>query len=181
MSDRSYLDEITIRSIGVIEDATLEISPGLTVLTGETGAGKTMILSALNLILGGKSDSALVRVGSDRLVASARFSIADQQVSHFEDSGLLIEDGQVVITRTINRDGKSKVSANGISVPVSILSQISEHLVEVHAQAANINITKSSSQRELLDRFGGVEIHNVLSEYREHLATYHELKTRIVA
>jgi len=181
VSDRSYLDEITIRSLGVIEDATLEISPGLTVLTGETGAGKTMILSALNLILGGKSESALVRVGNDRLVASARFSIADDQVSYFEDSGVMIEDGQVVITRTVNRDGKSKVSANGISVPVSVLSQISEHLVEVHAQAANVNISKSSSQRELLDRFGGAEIQEIFSDYMQCLAKYHELKARIIA
>lgn len=93
----------------------------------------------------------------------------------------MIEDGQVVITRTVNRDGKSKVSANGISVPVSVLSQISEHLVEVHAQAANVNISKSSSQRELLDRFGGAEIQEIFSDYMQCLAKYHELKARIIA
>ena len=75
MSDRTFLEEISIRSIGVIEHSTLEIAKGLTVLSGETGAGKTMILTALNLILGGKADSALVRKGSERLIASGKFSI----------------------------------------------------------------------------------------------------------
>lgn len=181
MSDRSFLEEISIRSIGVIDSASLEISPGLTVLTGETGAGKTMILSALNLILGGKSDSALVRVGSERLVASGRFRVANNQTSNFEDSGAIIEDGQVIITRSVTSDGKSKASANGIAVPVSVLTSLSEHLVEVHAQAANINIGKSSRQRELLDRFGGQEIEVALARYKSSLETYQELKSRIAA
>ncbi|CAB4674637.1 MAG: DNA repair protein RecN [Actinobacteria bacterium] len=181
MSDRSFLEEISIRSIGVIDSASLEISPGLTVLTGETGAGKTMILSALNLILGGKSDSALVRVGSERLVASGRFRVANHQTSNFEDSGAIIEDGQVIITRSVTSDGKSKASANGIAVPVSVLTSLSEHLVEVHAQAANINIGKSSRQRELLDRFGGQEIEVALARYKSSLETYQELKSRIAA
>lgn len=181
VSDRSFLEEISIRSIGVIDSASLEISPGLTVLTGETGAGKTMILSALNLILGGKSDSALVRVGSERLVASGRFRVANNQTSNFEDSGAIIEDGQVIITRSVTSDGKSKASANGIAVPVSVLTSLSEHLVEVHAQAANINIGKSSRQRELLDRFGGQEIEVALARYKSSLETYQELKSRIAA
>lgn len=181
VSDRSFLEEISIRSIGVIDSASLEISPGLTVLTGETGAGKTMILSALNLILGGKSDSALVRVGSERLVASGRFRVANHQTSNFEDSGAIIEDGQVIITRSVTSDGKSKASANGIAVPVSVLTSLSEHLVEVHAQAANINIGKSSRQRELLDRFGGQEIEVALARYKSSLETYQELKSRIAA
>ena len=85
MSERTFLEEITIRSIGVIDQSTIEISKGLTVLTGETGAGKTMILTALNLILGGKADSALVRKGSERLVASGRFSIPKSSEYLFED------------------------------------------------------------------------------------------------
>ena len=92
MSERTFLEEITIRSIGVIDQAGLEISKGLTVLTGETGAGKTMILTALNLILGGKSDSALVRKGSERLLASGRFSIPLEQVSSFENLGVAVDD-----------------------------------------------------------------------------------------
>ena len=181
MSDRTFLEEISIRSIGVIEHSTLEISPGLTVLTGETGAGKTMILTALNLILGGKSDSSLVRKGSERLVASGSFSVPKSLQDSFEENGLQVEDGQLILTRTVNADGKSKATSNAISVPSSALAAASENLVEVHAQAANLNMTKAAKQRDLLDRFGGKELHGALVNYQNELANYHELKSRISA
>ena len=181
MSDRTFLEEISIRSIGVIEHSTLEISPGLTVLTGETGAGKTMILTALNLILGGKSDSSLVRKGSERLVASGSFSVPKSLQDSFEEHGLQVEDGQLILTRTVNADGKSKATSNAISVPSSALAAASENLVEVHAQAANLNMTKAAKQRDLLDRFGGKELHSALVNYQNELANYHELKSRISA
>ena len=175
MSDRTFLEEITIRSIGVIDQSTLEISMGLTVLTGETGAGKTMILTALNLILGGKADSALVRKGSERLVASGRFSIPKSSEHLFED--VLVEDGELIVTRTVASDGKSKATINGVSATASTLSAVGENLVEVHGQAANQNITKSSRQRELVDRFAQID----LSNYQSALLDYHELKERIIA
>ena len=181
MSDRTFLEEITIRSIGVIEQSTLEISPGLTVLTGETGAGKTMILTALNLILGGKSDSSLVRTGSERLIASGRFSVPSELASSFEDAGLQVEDGELILTRTVNADGKSKATSNSIAVPASALISASENLVEVHAQAANLNMTKAAKQRELLDRFAGAKLRTSLDIYQEHLHRYHDLKARIAA
>ena len=181
MSDRTFLEEISIRSIGVIEHSTLEISPGLTVLTGETGAGKTMILTALNLILGGKSDSSLVRKGSERLVASGSFSVPKSLQDSFEAHGLQVEDGQLILTRTVNADGKSKATSNAISVPSSALAAASENLVEVHAQAANLNMTKAAKQRDLLDRFGGKELLSSLDNYQSELANYHELKSRISA
>ena len=175
MSERTFLEEITIRSIGVIDQSTLEISNGLTVLTGETGAGKTMILTALNLILGGKADSALVRKGSERLVASGRFSIPKSSEHLFEE--VLVEDGELIVTRTVASDGKSKATTNGVSATASTLSSVGENLVEVHGQAANQNITKSSRQRELVDRFGQID----LSQYQVALHDYHELKERIAA
>jgi DNA repair protein RecN (Recombination protein N) len=181
VSDRTFLEEISIRSIGVIEHSTIEISPGLTVLTGETGAGKTMILTALNLILGGKSDSSLVRKGSERLVASGSFSVPKSLHSSFEENGLQIEDGQLILTRTVNADGKSKATSNAIAVPSSVLAAASENLVEVHAQAANLNMTKAAKQRDLLDRFGGKSLHEALASYQRELASYHDLKVRIAA
>ena len=181
MSDRTLLDEITIRSIGVIDQATLEISKGLTVLTGETGAGKTMILTALNLILGGKSDSALVRKGSERLVASGRFSIPADQIEVFENCGVVVEDSALIITRSVSADGKSKATCNGITVTANTLSSMSELIIEVHAQAANINISRTSKQRELLDKFAGVEFEVTFAEYSNVLTQYHALKTRIAA
>jgi DNA repair protein RecN (Recombination protein N) len=181
VSDRTFLEEITIRSIGVIEHSTLEISKGLTVLTGETGAGKTMILTALNLILGGKSDSALVRKGSERLVASGRFSVPSHLSEVFDEAGLSLEDGELILTRSVNSDGKSKAMCNSITVPASALLAASENLVEVHAQAANLNMTKAAKQRDLLDRFGGAPLKKRLSNYQETLTSYHDLKNRILA
>jgi DNA repair protein RecN (Recombination protein N) len=175
VSERTFLEEITIRSIGVIDSSTLEISKGLTVLSGETGAGKTMILTALNLILGGKADSSLVRKGSERLVASGKFSIPKAQEFLFEDA--LIEDGELIVVRTVAADGKSKATTNGVSATASTLSAFGENLIEVHGQAANHTITKSARQRELVDRFGVIE----LSQYQSALSRYHDMKDRIAA
>ena len=181
MSERTFLDEITIKSIGVIDQATLEISKGLTVLSGETGAGKTMILTALNLILGGKSDSSLIRKGSERLLASGSFTIPLSQNQSFDDCGVVVEDSQLIITRTVNLEGKSKATANGVLVTAGTLASVSELLVEVHAQAANINISKSAKQRELLDRFAGEEFQKAMDSYSSVLSQYQSLKSRIQA
>ena len=91
MSDRSYLEEISIRGLGIIDQSNLELSKGLNVLTGETGAGKTMILTALNLVLGGKSDSALIRFGSERLLATACFSIPSGLKEFIREEGGEVE------------------------------------------------------------------------------------------
>lgn len=175
MSERTFLEEITIRSIGVIDQSTLEIAKGLTVLSGETGAGKTMILTALHLILGGKADSALVRKGAERLVASGRFSIPKAHEHLFEE--ILVEDGELIVVRTVAVDGKSKATTNGVSATASTLASLGENLVEVHGQAANQNITKASRQRELLDRFGSIST----VDYHGALVAYHEMKDRIAA
>ena len=175
MSERTFLEEITIKSIGVIDSSVLEISKGLTVLSGETGAGKTMILTALNLILGGKADSSLVRKGAERLVASGKFSIPKAQEMLFEEA--LIEDGELIVVRTVNADGKSKATTNGVSATASTLATLGENLVEVHGQSANHTITKASRQRELVDRFGAID----LNDYQGALSRYHEMKERIAA
>ena len=175
MSERTFLEEITIRSIGVIDQSTLEISKGLTVLSGETGAGKTMILTALNLILGGKSDSSLIRKGSERLVASGKFAVPKDSENLFED--LVVEDGQLIITRTVSSDGKSKATSNGVNVTAAMLNSVASNLVEVHAQSANQSISKSSRQRELLDRFAQLD----LSIYTSVLESFQEMKARIAA
>ena len=167
MSERTFLDEITIRSIGVIDQATLEISQGLTVLSGETGAGKTMILTALNLILGGKSDSALVRKGSERLIASGRFTVPLSSTKVFDECGVIVEDGELIITRSVTSDGKSKATSNGVSVTASTLTAVSQLLVEVHAQAANMHISKSTRQRELLDRYAGSDFNAAMTSHSD--------------
>ena len=179
MSDRSYLEEITIRGIGVIEEASLELGPGFNVLTGETGAGKTMILTALSLVLGGKSDANLVRQGSPRLVANATFKIDENVSEIINETGGVVEDGHVILTRTLSADGKSKGSIGGVGVAASVLAQVSESLIEIHAQAANMSITKAPKQREILDRFGGEEVALAHSSYSEIYNAYHSLRSRI--
>ena len=182
MSERSYLEEISIRSLGIIDQSTLELGKGLNVLTGETGAGKTMILTALSLVLGGKSDSLLVRIGSDRLVASAQFVLpkTNSEISSIADeSGADISEGSLVLTRTVNSDGKSKAVAGGTTVPAATLVNFADHLVEIHGQAANHQIVKSARQRELLDRFAGSELAKAMSAYQGALSTYNDLKARI--
>lgn len=181
MSERSYLEEISIKNLGIIESSTLELGRGLNVLTGETGAGKTMILTALNLVLGGKSDQSLVRTGSDRLVASASFDIHKPLQSVLEDEGAVIDEGSLILTRSVNADGKSKAAAGGVSVTAGVLTKIGENLIEVHGQSANQQIVKSSKQRELLDRFAGLELARSLSTYQEVYASYLELKNRLKA
>ena len=153
MSERPRLTEISISGIGVIEKSNLEIDPGLTVITGETGAGKTMVLTALNLVLGGKADAALVRHGQERAVANAVFQLPDKFSDRFDDLGIISESGELILTRTVTKDGKSKAVASGSAVSLSALNEISEELVMVHGQAASQTLTKSSKHLELLDLF----------------------------
>ena len=184
MSERTYLEEITIRNLGIIDQSTLELGKGLNVLTGETGAGKTMILTALALVLGGKSDSSLVRAGTERLVASAQFNLpainADLR-ERVESSGSDISEGSLILTRSINSDGKSKAAAGGTTVPAATLASFADQLVEIHGQAANHQIVKPARQRELLDRYAGAKFSAALVDYQTAFATYNDLKARIKA
>ena len=181
MSDRSYLEEISIRNLGIIDTSSLELSRGLNVLTGETGAGKTMILTALSLLLGAKSDSALVRHGSERLVTSATFSIPTSLSAQIEDLGGIVEDGSLILTRSVSSDGKSKATASGATVNASTLGEITEPLIAIHGQSANTQIVKSVRQRELLDLFAGDDLQSVLAEYVEVFNTYNEMKAKLKA
>ena len=181
MSERSYLEEISIRNLGIIEQSELELGRGLNVLTGETGAGKTMILTALNLVLGGKSDSSLVRHGSERLVATAQFSITKDSKDQLDEIGAEVDGSSLIVTRTVNSDGKSKASCGGVTVPAGTLADVTEPLIEIHGQSANSQIVKPARQRELLDRFGGAPVTSSLIEYQQRYSEYLELKERIKA
>ena len=177
MLKRPKLNEISISGIGVIEKSNLEFGPGLTVITGETGAGKTMVLTALNLVLGGKADSALVRHGQERAVANATFEIPKEFATRFDEKGIISEDGELILTRTVNKDGKSKAVASGSAVSASALQEIAEELVMVHGQAASQTLTKSAKHLELLDLYGAID----LSRFHKLLADANELQKRIKA
>ncbi len=185
MSERTFLEEISIRNLGIIEESHLELGRGLNVLTGETGAGKTMILTALNLVLGGKSESSLVRNGSDRLTATATFTTGKKLTPEFsaalEESDATIEDSQIIFSRSVTSEGKSKALCNGTTVPASVLSDLSQHLIEIHGQSANTLLVKAQRQRELLDRFGGEKVATAHSTYLSLFDSYTEAKNKIKA
>ena len=173
----SSLEQLTIKSLGVIESAELEFGPGLTVLTGETGAGKTMVLTAIGLILGGKADSDFVRTGSERLSVGALFNVGEELATQVEEIGGVVEDGELTISRGVSDAGKSRSTLAGVVATNAQLSELGQNLVEIHAQSSTARLAKNSVQRELLDRFGGNEA--VLSQYQSVLATYKELHSRI--
>jgi len=170
---RSSLRELNIRNIGVIVETDLEFGPGLTVLTGETGAGKTMVLTALNLILGAKSDSDLVRKGADRLIATGIFGITKAVANEIESNGGIVESGDVIISRSVTSEGKSKVTLGGIASTTSQVAAISDFLIEVHAQSSTARLAKSAIQRELLDSFA--QINTEVVEFREVFDSHNSL------
>ena len=172
---KSYLEEISIRSLGVIESSNIEFKTGLTVLTGETGAGKTMVLTALGLVLGNKSDADLVRAGSERAVITGKFSIPKNLAEVISSSGGEVEEESVVITRTVSSEGKSRVLVGGAVSSVAAVASFAPALVEIHAQSSSSKLTKPTVARELLDRFASIDI----SDYQKHYLQYQQIITRI--
>ena len=172
---KSSLEEISIRSLGVIESSNIQFKPGLTVLTGETGAGKTMVLTALGLVLGSKSDSDLVRAGQERAVVTGRFSVPLQIQEEILASGGEVEDDCVVITRTLSSQGKSRVLVGSAVSSAATVSSFAQSLVEIHAQSSSSKLMKPAVSRELLDRYGGID----LTQYQEIFAQYQEISLRI--
>jgi DNA repair protein RecN (Recombination protein N) len=174
---RSSLRELTIRNLGVIDTAEIEFKSGLTVISGETGAGKTMVLTALNLILGGKSDSDFVRSGEERLLVSGKFEIGDSLSSVIEDAGGIVEESEVIINRSVTIQGKSKISLGGAVSSATQVSELAENLIEIHAQASSARLSKPLVQLQLLDSFAGHE--SLLNEYFTRFEEYLNLRKRI--
>ena len=161
------LEEVRISSLGVIDEATLELSAGFTALTGETGAGKTMVVTALGLLFGGKADPARVRPGSDRATVEGRLVVPESVAREVEDAGGDLDDGAtLVLSRTVSAEGRSRAFAGGRSVPVSLLQVLADDLVAVHGQADQRQLLKPGWPRDALDRFGGPSLGSVLAEYR---------------
>jgi DNA repair protein RecN (Recombination protein N) len=182
-SQRSLLQEISIRGLGVIDNAIVEFKPGLNVITGETGAGKTMLLTALSLILGGKADSDLVRTGQERLSTSGRFLIPQSPSvtlkECIDNNDIAVEEGAILLNRNLSKDGKSRAILSGINTTAAILSEVGAELIEIHGQHATHVLSKSTKQREILDSYCMDSIKSQLMLYRELLTEYQELKKQI--
>jgi DNA repair protein RecN (Recombination protein N) len=163
------LEELRITGLGVIDSATLELGPGLTVITGETGAGKTMVVTALGLLLGGRADSGAVRVGSRsaRVEGTLRVSELPEVAEAVDAAGGEIEDDHVLLARNVSAEGRSRAYVGGASVPVSRLADVAEPLVAVHGQSDQHRLLLPRAQREALDAFGGADVETLLRAYRE--------------
>ncbi|TGO04954.1 DNA repair protein RecN [Serinibacter arcticus] len=161
------IEELRIRDLGVIAEATLEPSPGFTAITGETGAGKTMLLSALDLLLGGRADASRVRVGAERAVVEGRFtSVPAAAVARAEDAGAELDDGTLILARTVVAQGRSRAHVGGTSVPQAVLGDIGEQLVTVHGQADQFHLRSRATQRDVVDAFAGPEHADLLATMR---------------
>ncbi|WIB26054.1 DNA repair protein RecN [Curtobacterium sp. MCSS17_015] len=161
------IEEIRISDLGVIGDATLELGPGFTVVTGETGAGKTMIVTALGLLLGARADAGSVRRGATSAVVEGRWDLPDHAAvaERVEDAGGTVEDGELILTRTVSAEGRSRATVGGRSAPVAVLGELADQLVTVHGQSDQIRLTSASAQRAALDGFGAASVEKALAKY----------------
>ncbi|MFJ2566728.1 MULTISPECIES: DNA repair protein RecN [unclassified Streptomyces] len=161
------LEEMRIRSLGVIDDAVVELSPGFTAVTGETGAGKTMVVTSLGLLLGGRADPALVRIGAGKAVVEGRVTVpADASAAvRAEEAGAELDDGALLISRTVSAEGRSRAHVGGRSVPVGLLAELADELVAVHGQTDQQGLLKLSRQRQALDRYAGDAVAAPLAKY----------------
>jgi len=163
------LEELSIQNLGVIRDAAVTLAEGLTVVTGETGAGKTMVLTGLGLLMGAKADPAVIRAGASQAVAEGRWRVADTAsvAERVRDAGGEIdEDGTVLVLRTV-APSRSRAHLGGRSVPAAVLGQIADELVTVHGQSDQLRLRAPAKQREALDAFAGAEHQVTLGRYRQ--------------
>ncbi|MGR8011370.1 DNA repair protein RecN [Streptomyces hypolithicus] len=165
-----------IRSLGVIDDAVVELSPGFTAVTGETGAGKTMVVTSLGLLLGGRADAALVRIGAKAAVVEGRLTMAPDAPAAVRagEAGAELDDGALLISRTISAEGRSRAHLGGRSVPVGLLAELADDLVAVHGQTDQQGLLRPARQRQALDRYAGDA---VAVPHTKYAAAYRRLRS----
>ena len=173
------IEEIHIRDLGIITDARLPLEPGLSVLTGETGAGKTMVVTALGMLLGNRSDATSVRNGAKNALAEAVIRLPKNhsalELAH--DAGGTVEDidgesSELLLARTVNASGRSRAHVGGCTAPIGTLADIGRTLVAVHGQSDQLRLKSSSEQRHALDSYAGAPLAQALEEYRSVYERY---------
>ena len=167
------IEEIHIRDLGVITDARLPLQPGLSVLTGETGAGKTMVVTALGMLLGARSDASSVRSGAKSALAEAvvRLPHNHPALTLAQDAGGSVEElngeqSELLLARTVNASGRSRAHIGGCSAPIGTLADIGHTLVAVHGQSDQLRLKSAAAQRHALDSYAGETLTRLLGEYR---------------
>jgi DNA repair protein RecN (Recombination protein N) len=155
------LEEVRIRGLGVIDDAVLPLGAGLTVVTGETGAGKTMVVTGLLLLFGGRADAARVRAGAESAIVDGRLEVepASTVADRVRDAGGDLDDGSaLVLRRVVSATGRSRAYVGGAPAPLAVLGELAEQLLAVHGQSDQLRLTRPAQQRGALDRFAGVDL-----------------------
>ena len=167
------IEEIHIRDLGVITDARLPLQPGLSVLTGETGAGKTMVVTALGMLLGARSDASSVRSGAKSALAEAVVRLPHNHLALTlaQDAGGSVEElngeqSELLLARTVNASGRSRAHIGGCSAPIGTLADIGHTLVAVHGQSDQLRLKSAAAQRHALDSYAGETLTRLLGEYR---------------
>jgi DNA repair protein RecN (Recombination protein N) len=166
------LEELRITGLGVIDDTTLRLASGMNVITGETGAGKTMVVTGLGLLFGGRADAGRVRADPGRAVVEGRLrlrgALADTVAARIVEAGAETDDdGSVLLSRTVTIEGRSRAHVGGRSMPVAMLGEVGEQVVAVHGQSDQLRLLRPAEQRAALDRFAGAEHEKLLDTYRE--------------
>jgi DNA repair protein RecN (Recombination protein N) len=163
------IDELIIRDLGVIAEATLPLGPGFTAVTGETGAGKTMVVTALGLLLGERADPGLVRQGQTQTWVEGRWLIpADGAVAdRVRDAGGDLDGPELILSRSVSAEGRSRAVVGGRGAPAGVLSDLGAALVVVHGQSDQVRLRSATAQRAALDRFAGPELAETLDEFTQ--------------
>ena len=161
------IETISIENLGVIAQAELPLGPGLTALTGETGAGKTMVLTSLKLLLGSKADPAIVRAGTQRCVVEGAFALEEDAkcIQIAQEAGCEIEDDLLLASRVVPATGRSRAHLGGRAVPASVLGQVGSRVVSIHGQADQLRLRTAAAQRRALDAVGGSEHEQLCRQY----------------
>lgn len=160
------LTNLKIHNIALIDDCEIDFESGLNVLSGETGAGKSVILDSINFLLGQKADKTMIQHGKTECSATCVFDISDcaNVKSELDDLGLEAEDDIIIIKRTYNENGKGSIKVNGETVTATMLRKITSHLVDVHGQSEHFSLLKDSAQLELIDNFASGEVVSIKEE-----------------
>jgi len=173
------IEEIRISSLGVIDESVLELGTGLTVITGETGAGKTMLVTALGLLLGGRADTGAVRTGAKaaRVEGVVRTDAKLEAIA--DEHGGEVEGGLLLLGRQVSAEGRSRAFLGGASVPASALARVGEALVAVHGQSDQHRLLRPEAQRDALDSYAGPALAEVLRRYRTGFARLRAVETEL--
>ncbi|MEK4759602.1 DNA repair protein RecN [Viridibacillus sp. FSL E2-0187] len=178
------LRELSIKNFAIIEDLTVGFVEGLTVLTGETGAGKSIIIDAVQLLAGGRGSQEFIRHGAKKAELEGLFGISSENHSAYQkcaEAGIEIEEGMVILRRDLNDNGKSVCRVNGKLVPLSILREIGATLIDVHGQHESQELMDDKRHISLLDQFAGADIDPLKERYSEEYSAYRELKKELAA